>query len=423
MKTRSILFMAGLLIASAVHAKDVLITNGRIITMGPAGIIESGNVLVRDGKIVAVGQQVTAANAEIVDANGGFVTPGFFDSGTQIGLGDVESSTIRTDQRVRETDLGAGFPIALTFDRNSIEIPIVRIEGVTRAIVRPSAGSKVFAGQSAIIQMSGSEATIVDRSNAVFALLGEGSRSLAGGSRAKALLDVVDGLNEALAYSKNRRAFEARKLRDLRQSPLDLEALIPIVEGKKPLAIVANKASDIELILENLEPFKLKLVIVGGAEAWQVAPLLADRQVPVVLNPLRNLPSNFDQLASSLSSAAKLVEAGVMVAFMTEEQTSEFRSLTQGAGVAVANGLAWQDALDAITINPAVIWGIEKDYGTLEPGMDADVVIWDGDPLEVMSAPTAVMIEGAFVDLRSRQTLLRDRYAELEGNEMPFGYR
>ncbi|MCB1694046.1 MAG: amidohydrolase family protein [Pseudomonadales bacterium] len=417
------IFGAMLLALAAGANADVLIKNARVVTMTDDGTIDAGSVLVRGETIRAVGTDVEAGSTDVIDAAGQYVTPGFFNSGTPIGLGDVESSSVRTDQRVRGTDLGAGFPVALAFDRRSIEIPIQRLEGITRAIVRPSAGSEVFAGQSAIIRLSGDRGSIVNDSNAVFVLLGEDGRSLAGGSRAKALLDVIDALNETKEYLDNRRAYEKRNLRELNQSKLDLDALVPVVRGEKPLAVIANRASDIETIVTRLKPFDIRLIIVGGEEAWKVASLLADNKVPVVINPLRNLPLDFDRMGATLSNAARLEKAGVLYAFMTEELTSEFRSLSQGAGVAVANGLAWEKALAAITVNPARIWGIDDSYGKLAPGMDADLVVWDGDPLDVTSAPKRIMIAGRWIDLTTRQTLLRDRYSNLEGGDKPFGYR
>lgn len=404
-----------------VQASDVLITNGRLVT--DQGIIEDGQILVRDGKIAEVGTSVSASGVDVVDVGGAFVTPGLFDSSTQVGLGDVQSSSVRSDHRVRGTDLGAGFAVGLAINRLAAAIPIARMEGVTRALIRPSHSDEVFAGQSAIIDLGEGDSVIVDASNAVFVYLGEEGLELSAGSRAKGLLDVVDSLKEANVYRKNRRDYERRRLRDLRQSQLDLDALVPVVTGNKPLAVYADRASDIEMIIDQFEQFDIKLVIVGAREAWQVSDLLVSQGIPVIVNPMENLPSNFDQLGARLDNPALLAEAGVLFGYMTEDETGEFRTLTQGAGVSVANGLSWQEAVNAITINPARIWGIDDSYGALRAGLDADIVVWDGDPLEVMSAPTRLMIKGEWVELDSRQLKLRDRYSDLSKERPPFGYR
>ncbi|MEX1237742.1 MAG: amidohydrolase family protein, partial [Pseudomonadales bacterium] len=284
---------------------------------------------------------------------------------------------------------------------------------VTRAIVKPSAGSEVFAGQSAIIHLAGTPDFIVNDSNAVFVELGEGGRRYAGGSRAKALIDLVDALREAKEYSNHRRDIERARFRDLRESTLDLEALVPVLARDKPLVINVDRASEIEMVLDRLGEFDIGIVLVGGREAWKVRDLLADRGVSVVIDPLDNIPRNFDLLATRLDNAAMLAAAGVTVAFMTSDLFGDNRTLTQGAGVAVANGMDWQDAVNAITSNAARIWGLADSYGKLERGMDADIVIWNGDPLELMSAPTTMFIKGQPVKLESRQTQLRDRYKDL----------
>lgn len=417
------------ILSTLAHADETLIRDGRIMTSSDAGVIERGNILVRDDRIIDVGADVTAPEgAAVVDADGAWITTGLFDSNTMVGLGDVESSTMRSDHRIRGSDLGAGFRIALAIDRHSLHIPITRLEGVTRALVRPSVGEEVFAGQSAILALADDD-VIVSGSNAVFVYLGETSHRVAGGTRGKAMIDLIDALDEAELYADNRRAFERRRIRDLRESQLDLEALVPVIEGDKPLAVYVDRASDIEVLIEEVADRRsgsqgLDLVIMGGREAWKVADLLAQEEIPVVINVLDNAPRSFDRIGARLNQAALLEQAGVRFAFMTEDLFTDNRTLNQGAGVAVANGLAWEDAVEAMTINPARIWGIDDDYGAIEPGKQADIVLWDGDPLEVMSAPTRMMIRGDWIDLTSRQLRLRDRYSELENPKaLPFGYR
>ena len=180
-----------------------------------------------------------------------------------------------------------------------------------------------------------------------------------------------------------------------------------------PLAIAAARESDIRQAIALGDDYGVRIVIVGGQSAWKVAPLLAARKIPVVLNPFDDLPATFDELGARLDNAAILDKAGVMIAFsvpgihMSHDAGSALR---EAAGLAVANGLPWEAALRAVTINPARIFGVGDHYGTLAVGMDADLVIWDSDPLEPGSAPTTVLVQGRDVSLITRQTLLRDRY-------------
>lgn len=412
--------------AFALHAQaeTIVIDNARVVTATSAGVLESADVLVVDGTIESVASNITApAGARVIDAKGAWLTPGLFDSSTQIGLGDVSSWAVRSDHRVAGTDLGAGFRVSLAIDRKSLHIPIVRAEGVTRAIVRPSASDEIFAGQAATIALA-EDNVMVDGSSAVFVYLGENGRRMAAGSRGKAMLDLLDSLDEAEFYARNKRAYDSNRLRPLRQSEHDLEALIPVIENGKPLAVLLDRESDIELLLEETANRDLNLVIIGGREAWKVADQVAARDIPVIIDVMDNLPGTFDETGVRLDNAALLADAGVRIAFMTDDLFGDNRTLTQQAGVAVANGLDWNAAVAAITSAPAVIWGIDDSYGSIAVGKDADLVLWDGDPLEVTSAPTMMLIRGVETSLSNRTLRLRDRYSNLDNpKEVPFGYR
>ncbi len=428
MKTITLIMLTVLSLNAA--AETILIENAKVSTATDRGTLDSADVLVTDGVIVEVSNNIRApSGAKVVDASGAWLTPGLMDSSTQVGLGDVSSGSVRTDHRVDDTDLGAGFQVGLAIDSASIYVPILRTEGVTRAIVRPSASDEVFAGQSAVIAL-GNGNVIVDESNAVFLYLGEGGRRVAAGSRAKALIDMLDAFDEAGRYATyleankpGRMPFGLNTHQEWRQSPLDLKALIPVVRGEKKLAVVIDRASDIEMLLDKTADRNLDMVLIGATEAWKVADLLAARDVPVVLDVMDNAPRNFDRLGARLDNAALLAEAGVRFAFMTNDLTGDNRTLTQQAGVSVAYGLDWDSALQAVTSSAAEIWGIDT-YGSIAAGMEADLVLWDGDPLEVTSAPTMVMIKGEEIELTSRMLRLRDRYRDLSNPKSnPFGYR
>ncbi|MBQ61264.1 MAG: hypothetical protein CMQ19_04220 [Gammaproteobacteria bacterium] len=412
-----------LLLSQPLFADSYLIRNGRVVTMSVSGMIENGDIRIVDGYIVEVVQDINAESVdEVIDVGGAYVTPGLFDSGTQLGLAEVEHFVGSSDNRVKGQPLGAGFSLALALNRFSSLVPMVRQEGITRAMVLPITGSEILAGKSALIQLGDNTPFSTNDGNAVHLYLRETDRSLAGGSQASALMQAVNSLKEAKRFGKNRRAYESGRTRKFRQSEDDLKTLVQVLKRDVALVIHVDRAADIETVIAELGTFNLRLVIAGGREAWRVKQVLAEMEIPVVLNVIDNLPSRFDRLGARLDNAALLVGAGVKVAFMTQDLYKDTRSLTQAAGVAVAYGLSWQEAMKAITVNPASIWGLEN-YGSLEKGRVADIVIWDGDPLEVMSAPTRLMIDGRWISLTTRQDLLRDRYSELENQDVPFGYR
>jgi imidazolonepropionase-like amidohydrolase len=201
----------------------------------------------------------------------------------------------------------------------------------------------------------------------------------------------------------------------------DLEALQPVIAGRTPLLVNINRASDIETIVRIASEYGLELILYGGAEAWMVADLLAANNVAVILDPKANLPASFDALNARLEAPAILAAAGVEISFGVDWQSETHvgRNITQSAGNAVANGLPWMQALEAITIAPARMYGVDDQFGSIEPGKEADLIVWPADPLELTSNPDDVMIRGQQVSLENRQTLLRDRYLQTDSTKPP----
>jgi imidazolonepropionase-like amidohydrolase len=300
--------------------------------------------------------------------------------------------------------------VADALNPRSTLIPVNRIEGITRAATRPYAGSSIFAGRSALITLGSIDRPLLREHLAMHVTLGERGASLTGGSRGAALVKLREALEDARDFSRNRRAFESADRYGYSLSRPDLVALQPVLEGRLPMVVDVNRASDIETVLRIAGDFGVRLVISGGAEAWLVADKLAEAGVPVILDPLQNLPSNFEVIASTLKNAALLHQAGVTIAFTQGGHNP--RNVKQAAGNAVAHGLPWNAALEAMTINPARIFGVQN-YGELAAGYDADVVIWNGDPLESTYADQ-VFIQGRKIPMQSRQTLLRDRYLQTQ---------
>ena len=250
---------------------------------------------------------------------------------------------------------------------------------------------------------------MIRRGSAMFAELGLPAAKLSGGSRAAALLRLREALQDALDYGANRAAFDRGERRAYALSRLDLEALQPVVRREIPLVISVNRAADIEATLKLAKEFQLNLILSDAGEGWMVAKQIADAKVPVLLDITKNLPDTFDLLGATLENAARLHTAGVTLALKSGESRNA-RDLKQAAGNAVAYGLPWQTALEAMTTVPARLWGIADHYGTLEAGKDADVVVWDGDPLEVTTSAEHVFIRGIEVPMTDRQLELRDRY-------------
>lgn len=422
--TRLGLLVAALAIGATAPAaaQTFAIEGGTVHTMtGPP--IQGGTVLIQDGNIVAVGANVAVpAGAQRIDARGKVVTPGLIDSGTNIGLIEVEIEALTNDFQVgveEEDRVSAGLNVADGLNPNSIVIPITRMAGVTTAISRPAGG--LFSGQGVAIDLLGrsQQEMLVRNPIAMFAQLGEAGRATVNRTRGGAAMLFREVLEDARAFARNREGFERGESRELSVDRVDLIALQPVLAREIPLVIDAHRASDIETAVRLSQEFNFRLIIAGGTEAWMVADVLARAQVPVIVKVLQNLPQNFETLGATFENATRLRRAGVQVALTTGETWESF-NLRQEAGNAVSHGLPYEDALRAITLYPAQIWGLDDRYGTLAEGKVANVVIWDGDPLELLTPVNRLFIRGQDIPLVSRETELRDRYLELDDSERPY---
>ena len=408
---RGIALLATTLFAMSVIAADVLVENAFLPGTGGAKG-EPVMILISEGRIQSIGAEVAANDVERFDAGGAIVTPGYIDSGTSVGLAEVSGLGTSRDGRVEEVRNAAGFSVWTALNEGSSLIPFAPTDGVTRGVITPSADEANFAGESALVRFVKGDAFLAQASLAQHLYLREWNRRGAGGSRGNALQLVLEDLDEAARFLRDQRQYNSNKARPFSLSTRELRALGRVIKGERLLVVHVDRAADIRKVVSSFERFEdVKLIIAGGVEAWRLAPMLAERSIPVLLNVLDNVPESFDRLGARLDSATILDEAGVPIAFMSTTPYSEFRSLTQAAGVAVANGLPWDRALRALTEGPAEIWGIEG--GRLAQGEVADLVFWDGDPIEIMSAPQAVMIDGRWVDLTTRQQQLSERYRDL----------
>jgi imidazolonepropionase-like amidohydrolase len=432
MRTFLAIASAALLCSTAAFAQPqtnvaMLIKHGHVYTVGAAGTLNDADILIENGKIAAVGPNLTApAGAVVIDARGKPVTPGLMASWTQLGIEEIELVSETNDTAPNQSLDSAAFDVADAVNPNSTLIPIARIAGVTRSLTAPIDCGDVFCGTAAVIHLGNGPDLVVKTQAGVLVELEPNGGAGQKNSRPDIWVKFRETLDDAREYWAQRGGYHRPGgSRDQRSNRVDLDALGPVIQGREPLIVHVERASTIRQILHYAQAAKIKLVIVGGGEAWEVAGDLAAAHVPVVIDNDVNIPNSFSDLGATLKNAARLDAAGVTVVFQpqNDDPAQYARTITQIAGNAVANGMPWDHALAAITLNPARVWGIDSSYGTLEAGKDADVVIWDGDPLEITSAPTAVFVKGDRMPMVSRQTKLRDRYRDLSKKNPPFGYR
>ncbi|HEX6750917.1 MAG TPA: amidohydrolase family protein [Longimicrobium sp.] len=409
---------AALLLAAAPAAAQTIAIEGGTVYTAVGAPIRGGTVLIRDGRIAAVGASVPVpAGALRVDARGKWVTPGLIESSTNLGLVEVEQVQETNDFRIREAQGGdqvaAAFNVSDGINPRSMVIPVTRIAGVTTVITRPSGG--LIAGQGIAIDLLGNrvEDMTIRSPAGMWASISENARDAGNGARGGLTMRLREVLEDARAWNTSRQAFERGETRDFSVSRLDLAALQPVLAGRQPLVVEAHRASDIQAAIRIAREYGLRLIISGGTEAWMVAGDLAAARVPVIVKVLNNLPGSFESLGATYENAARLRQAGVQVA-ITSGETFKAYTLRQEAGNAVAYGLPWDEAFRAVTLYPAQIWGLADGYGSLEVGKVADVVVWDGDPLELLTRVEHVFIRGREVPLVSRETQLRDRYRHID---------
>ncbi|TQV75249.1 amidohydrolase family protein [Aliikangiella marina] len=396
------------------NAENYLIKNATVHTATAKGTLKNVDVLVQNGRIVKVGQELAVAGkATVVDGTGKHVTPGLINAATRMGLVEISAVANTVDASTKLENMGASFNISPAINFRSTLIPQNRINGLTRAIVLPGNGKSIFAGQGAAIKLTDTLEGLLSDNVAQVAAYGESGAGQAGGSRASAMKQLDQALSDADYYRKNQTRFMPGTDFKLSQSTNDLKALFPVLDRKTPLVISAHRADDIQRLIALANKHNIKIVISGGGEAWLVADDLAKAKVPVIMDPMQNLP-RFESLAVRLDGAAKLYRAGVKLLF-TGGGSHNGYLVRQSAGNAVAYGLPAEAAIEAMTINTAEVFGITN-YGQIRVGMDADIVLWDGDPLDVTSNPDLVLIQGKNIPLVSRATRLRDRYWELKGN-------
>ena len=408
------MFAVALILQTSAHA-DVLIRGARVHTVTSKGTLEKADVLVHGTTIAAVGTGLRApAGAAVVDANGRELTPGLFGGINDIGLQEVSLEAATDDSSLTDTmplhdmQLRPEFDPTPQFNPRSVAVPVARIAGITWTMLtpgRPSRGGGTFlTGQASAVTLDGRFDAVLSGSRTLFVDLQREATSVAGGSKATQFMLLDQAVRETRTPGS---ATEKALLH-----PAGRDALKRYLAGGR-VVFQVDRAVDIRQVVAFAQLNGMKPVIVGGAEAWVVADDLAKARVPVVLDPLLDLPENFDKIGARLDNAALLNRAGVRIAFMlNEDPSTRAKRIRQVAGNAAAHGLPRDVALAAITATPADIFGVGASRGRIAPGQAADLVLWTGDPLEVSTLAQQVWIAGRSIQMTSRQTELRDRYLE-----------
>ena len=430
--------------AVALSAETIVIRNVDVYPVNGAEL-KGVSVVLADGKIAGIGAKIVPPKgARIIEGKGLRVYPGMIDSGTELGLSEV--SAVR--ETVDSGELGEFMPqlrALSAVNPESEHFGVVRVNGITSVMTFPSSGGggggggrfgggerQIISGQAALIHTDGWtwEDMAIDRDAAVHlifpALGGRGGR---GGGAPDAILEMIPGATGATGFTAAKRNYDqqvakiteffdtARQYQKERAAKgpgfkpvLKMEAMMPVLEGKVPLAVSAARASVIHDAIAFAEKQRIKIVILQPRDIAKVGPELKAKNIPVILGKVLALPNQEDDpYDGAFTLPAEAYKAGVKFAFGTFE--NEFvRNLPYQAATAVAFGLPYEEALKAVTINAAQIWGHASDIGSVEKGKVADVIVTTGDPLEVSTQVKYVFIKGKEVPLVNKQTRLYEKY-------------
>lgn len=419
---------AALLVACAfalhgvAFAQNLLIRNATVHTATAQGTLQGADVLIGNGQVRAIGKGLALpAGTQVIEAEGRPLTPTLFGGITEIGLEEVSGEKSTVDRSValgaetKEMTVRPEFDVTLAYNPESVLIPVTRIEGIGWTLLGAgtASGGSIVAGQGGVVRLDGGPDPIGAR--VLFVKLGGDASGLSGNSRAAQWM-ILDQL---IAEARGRIGPDANAAL---LTPAGRATLARYLGGGGRVMVGVDRAADIRQLLRWSARHGVRIAIVGGAEAWKLAPQLAAAKVPVFVDPLANLPGDFDQIGATMENAARLRAAGVAVGFSQSGDASHnARKVRQLAGNAVAAGLPWDDGLAGLTRVPAEVLGVAGEVGTIAPGRRADVVLWSGDPLEVSSVALQVWMNGRAIEMRSRQTELRDRYLRPE-NGLPRAY-
>src|SRR3984885_6052006 len=446
--------------ATQVFAQDkpVALKGGKLLTI-THGTIDNGVLVLQGDKIIAVGSANSVsipANAQIVDATGMTIYPGLIDSETQLGLTEISAEAMTNDLVEMSDEIMPHMHVYDAFHAESVLIPVARPNGITNAIVAPESADTI-PGQDSFIQLAGRDATemLLIRDIAMpLNFTGNERRNKGGFDKRKfpstrmglisqmrqAFLDARDYQSKWTDYERKKSDFAAhsdqndkaddknaksgdknkdktKEDKSKRSAPmapkrdLKLEALLPYLDGKKTIVLAADSPSDLETAVTLANDFKLKFVLNHISHSQPVLDYVASLKVPVIVGPIYEAPKDEERYDAVYSLPAQLYKRGVKIAFASYS-AHNVRNLPDAAGFATAFGLPYDEAMKAITINAAEIWGVADKLGSLDVGKTANVVVANGDPLDMKTDVKQVYIEGKAIPMTSRQTHLRDEYSK-----------
>ena len=402
------------------YANEVLITNAKIYD-GQSDNPYFGNILIKNGKILSISDDIS--NAErIIDADGRIVTPGFIASDTEIGVIEIGSLSVTRDDSPKIYNIG--FSIFDAFNPNSTLIPWNRANGITSALSLPKNSLSPIGGLGSFFDLN-SDLNISGKKDIVMIGKVGGSSSK---SRAETFALMEDILDLAFSIDSKVIKSDTEIISFMNDMPLvnhlnlkvrDIKALYKLANNRLPLIIESNRASDILKLIKLKKKYNLNLIIMGAQEATLVSTQIAESRIPLIIDPMNNIPNSFDELASNINASARLEQAGISLMF-NAPRDHNYHLIRQGAGVAVANGMSYGGAIKALTSNFSDAFGISS-KGVLKKGASADLVIWSSDPLEPSSIPEKVFINGVDTSLITRSLRLQDRY--IQNLDKPNTYR
>ena len=404
-QNKKILFtLLSLFVSTFCLTEELLLKNAKIHTATDRGTLENADILIRDGIIVRIGKNLVSSRAIERDLSGKIISPGLIAPQTQLGIVEIELVPETRDDR---SDIySAGLSIDSAFNPSSTLIPYNLTGGITLSLTTPSS-SGLFSGLTSVFSLSGSlENSLVNSNIALSANISGGEDSMA--AKVQLLIDSLS-LSALIGSKKYLEIHRESFLPDgVNYSTRDLLSLKRVVDKEIPLEVTANRASDILTLIDFAKTNNINLIINGAEEGWRVSKQLSEARVPVILQPIDNIPNSFNELGSRLDNASLLHNSGVKILIGSHETHNAYLS-RQGAGIAVSYGLPWEEALKGLTKNIAEVFKINK-RGSIQPGYIADIVIWNGDPLEVTSFVEEVYLSGKSIPTRNRSMRLKERY-------------
>jgi len=397
--------LLSLLISSFSLSEELLLKNAKVHTATDRGTLENTDILIRDGVIVRIGKNIVSSRAEEKDLSGKTISPGLIAPQTQLGIVEIELIPETRDDR--SGIYSAGLSIDSAFNPSSTLIPYNLTGGITLSLTSPSS-SGLFSGLTSAFSLSGSlEESLISSNLALSANISGGEDSMA------AKIQLLEDSLSLSSFFQPKECLEryhnnSSLPEGVNYSCRDLSALKKVVDKKIPLVVRANRASVILTLIDFAKTNNINLIISGAEEGWRVSRQLAEAEIPVILQPIDNIPNSFNELGSRLDNASMLYKSGVKILIGSHETHNAYLS-RQGAGIAVSYGLPWEEALKGLTKNIVEVFKIGK-RGSLQPGYIADIVVWSGDPLEVTSFVEQVYLSGESVSTKNRSMRLKERY-------------